>query len=234
MNIHADFTKRAMAHAEKLEWQSSPSAGVDRRLLDRIGDEVARATTIVRYAAGSNFPEHTHVGGEEFIVLEGVFQDEHGAYPVGTYVRNPPTSFHSPKTDEGCTILVKLHQFHPDERTFVRTSMDQIGGLPDPMRKGVSVSSLYHNDRETVQVEVMEAGVTFDMGHAGGYEIFILEGEAVIDGESFDQNSWLRLPAGEMAKFSAGSKNVKAWVKMNHLREDVLLNSTYSIDKVGQ
>jgi hypothetical protein len=61
-------------------------------MLDRIGDEVARATSIVRYAPASHFSPHVHDGGEEFLVLEGTFQDEHGDYPVGSYVRNPPTS----------------------------------------------------------------------------------------------------------------------------------------------
>jgi anti-sigma factor ChrR (cupin superfamily) len=77
-------------------------------MLDRIGDEVVRATSIVRYAPGSHFSAHTHGGGEEFFVLNGVFQDEHGDYPVGSYVRNPPTSSHVPGSDLGCVIFVKL------------------------------------------------------------------------------------------------------------------------------
>ena len=61
-----------------MEWIASPAGGVDRKMLDRIGDEKARATSIVRYAADSAFPEHEHPLGEEFYVLEGVFSDEHG------------------------------------------------------------------------------------------------------------------------------------------------------------
>ena len=90
MKIAADFSKRVVVHSEKLAWVASPMAGVDRRALDRVGDEVARATTIVRYAPGSEFSPHTHTGGEEFVVLEGVFQDEHGDFPAGSYIRNPP------------------------------------------------------------------------------------------------------------------------------------------------
>ena len=70
-----------------MEWIASPAGGVDRKMLDRIGDEKARATSIVRYAADSAFPEHEHPLGEEFYVLEGVFSDEHGDYPAGTYVQ---------------------------------------------------------------------------------------------------------------------------------------------------
>lgn len=89
MEINADFSKPVVMHSDQIEWQPSPMKGVERRMLDRIGDEVARATTIVRYAPGSHFSAHTHTGGEEFIVLDGVFQDEHGDFPAGTYVRNP-------------------------------------------------------------------------------------------------------------------------------------------------
>ena len=80
MELNADFTQQAIVHGAFISWQPSPIPGVERRMLDRIGDEVARATTIVRYAPGSQLSPHTHGGGEEFLVLEGVFQDEHGDY----------------------------------------------------------------------------------------------------------------------------------------------------------
>jgi anti-sigma factor ChrR (cupin superfamily) len=103
MEINADFSRRVAVHAARLPWVPSPMAGVKRRMLDRIGDEVARATSIVRYAPGSRFSPHTHGGGEEFLVLEGVFQDEHGDFPAGSYVRNPPTSRHSPARGPGAS-----------------------------------------------------------------------------------------------------------------------------------
>ena len=92
MNLNSDFSVRAAVDAATLDWMSSPIPGVDRRMLDRIGDEVARATSIVRYAPQSRFSAHTHGGGEEFLELDGVFQDEYGDYPRGTYVRNPPAT----------------------------------------------------------------------------------------------------------------------------------------------
>ena len=106
MEINSDFSKQAIVHSDRLEWLPSPMPGVERRMLDRIGDEVARATSIVRYAPNSKFSAHVHGGGEEFFVLDGVFQDEHGDYPVGSYVRNPPQSSHTPSSDLGCTIFV--------------------------------------------------------------------------------------------------------------------------------
>ena len=100
--------------------------GVERRMLDRIGDEVARATSIVRYAANSRFSPHVHDEGEEFLVLEGVFQDEHGDFPAGTYVRNPPQSRHTPGSEPGCVLFVKLRQFDPADRTQVRLDTSKL------------------------------------------------------------------------------------------------------------
>ena len=84
MELNADFSKRVCVHSQGLDWVQSPMPGVDRRMLDRIGNEVARATTIVRYAPASAFSSHVHTGGEEFVVLDGVFSDEHADYPAGT------------------------------------------------------------------------------------------------------------------------------------------------------
>jgi predicted glycosyltransferase len=90
MELNANFSERVAIHADGVAWTPSPMPGVDRRMLDRIGGEIARATSIVRYAPNSKFSPHVHTGGEEFVVLEGVFQDEHGDFPAGSYIRNPP------------------------------------------------------------------------------------------------------------------------------------------------
>jgi hypothetical protein len=110
MNLNADFGARAAVHAARRDWTPSPIAGVERRMLDCVGDEVAR-TSIVRYAPLSRFSPHTYGGGEKFLVPDGVFQDERGDYPAGCYVRNPPESGRRPGSEAGCTIFVKLRQF---------------------------------------------------------------------------------------------------------------------------
>src|SRR5215470_3041079 len=102
MQINSNFEERVAVHAAAIPWKPSPMPGVERRMLDRLGDEVARATTIVRYAPNSHFSPHVHTGGEEFFVLEGVFQDEHGDFPAGSYIRNPPQSRHTPGSAPGC------------------------------------------------------------------------------------------------------------------------------------
>ncbi len=143
MELNADFSQRAAVHAAKLPWTPSPMAGVHRRMLDRIGDEVARATSIVRYAPHSHFSPHTHGGGEEFLVLDGVFQDEHGDYPAGSYVRNPPTTRHTPGSEPGCVIFVKLWQFDPHDRTEVRIETGKTAFKPAPGRPGVEIMPLF-------------------------------------------------------------------------------------------
>jgi anti-sigma factor ChrR (cupin superfamily) len=137
MQLNADFTQRAAMHGTRLPWTPSPIAGVDRRMLERIGGEVARATSIVRYAPNSHFSAHTHEGGEEFLVLEGVFSDEHGDFPAGSYVRNPPTSRHAPGSEPGCIIFVKLWQFDLDDRAHVRLDTRKMSFSVAPDRPGV-------------------------------------------------------------------------------------------------
>ena len=100
--MNADYKQRIVLSHHNLDWVASPTAGVERRMLDRIGDEVAKATTIVRYQPGSQFESHTHEFGEEILVL-----DEHGRYPSGAWIRSPHMSMHQPFSQEGCTIFVK-------------------------------------------------------------------------------------------------------------------------------
>src|SRR4029078_1842625 len=119
MHINDDLTIPVIIQASDLPWVASPAAGVDRRMLFRIGEEVARATSIVRYAPGSAFPRHTHGGGEEIVVLEGTFQDEHGNYPAGSYFRHPPGTSHIPASEVGCTIFVRLWQFRADDQAQI-------------------------------------------------------------------------------------------------------------------
>jgi len=157
MKINADFSQRVVVHSSKMSWVESPMAGVFRRPLDRVGKEVARATTIVRYEPGSKFSPHIHTGGEEFLVLNGVFQDEHGDFPTGSYIRNPPQSSHTPGSEQGCIIFVKLWQFEPKDRTHVRLDSHNMQAIPHKDYSNVSVISLYLDDTEEVEIQVWTA-----------------------------------------------------------------------------
>jgi len=219
MQVNADFSQRAVVHAARLPWTPSPIAGVDRRMLDRIGDEVARATSIVRYAPDSHFAPHTHGGGEEFLVLDGVFQDEHGDYPVSTYVRNPPTTRHSPGSTTGCVIFVKLWQFEPGDRTPVRIDTAGQRGRAIPDRAGVEVVPLFEDGRENVRLERWAPGAFVSLRLPGGGEFLVLEGGFSEAGEDLEPQSWLRLPPGGVLRAVAGSRGGRLWVKTGHLAE---------------
>lgn len=218
MGLNDDFSRRAVVHSADEPWVASPMPGVDRRMLDRIGDEVARATTIVRYAPGSKFSSHVHTGGEEFLVLEGVFQDEHGDFPAGSYIRNPPESSHTPGSEPGCTIFVKLWQFDLEDRTHVRVDTNKMRFIPD--RDGVEVMPLFHDAHEDVVLERWAAGSDVALDASGGLEVLVLEGGFVEAGESFGKGGWLRLPRGGASTATSGPEGARVWIKRGHLREE--------------
>ena len=218
MELNSDFSQRVLIHSDEVDWIPSPMVGVDRRMLDRIGDEVARATTIVRYAPGSHFSSHVHSGGEEFIVLEGVFQDEHGDFPVGSYVRNPPTSSHTPGSGPGCVIFVKLWQFELEDRTPVMIDINKMGSVREANRPGVSVMPLFRDERETVQVETWEPGASVEIETPEGAEFLVLQGGFEEGNDLLRKHSWLRLPKGHGLKAVAGHEGTTVWIKSRHLR----------------
>ena len=219
MEINADFTKRVLVHSADEPWVASPMAGVDRRMLDRLGDEVARATSIVRYAPGSHFSAHTHTGEEEFLVIEGVFQDEHGDFPEGTYVRNPPTTSHTPGSEAGCTIFVKLWQFDMKDRNQfkVDTNSDEYAEVEGAA--GVKRLVLHADYNEDVSVERWAPGAEVKLDAKEGLEALVLDGSFSEAGEAFSKHSWLRLPKGAASQAIAGDEGAKVWIKRNHLTE---------------
>jgi anti-sigma factor ChrR (cupin superfamily) len=183
-----------------------------------VGAEVARATSIVRYAPKSKFSPHVHTGGEEFIVLEGVFQDESGDFPVGSYVRNPPESKHQPSSELGCTIFVKLWQFDSEDRIHVRLNSQFMQAIPDKRLSGISVTSLYKDDVEEVANLYFVANASLQMTVKDGAEIFVLKGELTESSDKLVQHSWLRIPVDGMLNIKAGESGAIIWIKQGHLR----------------
>jgi len=218
MRVNADFSERVVIRTNELPWIASPQPGVERRMLDRIGDEVARATSLVRYAPASVFEAHDHALGEEFLVLDGVFSDEHGDYPAGTYVRNPPGSHHSPRTEPGCIILVKLRQMALTEsvRIVIDTAKWQWGRGD---AEGHGRLDLYTNreNGERVTMERLDAGMGLaEMDCPGGEEIFVLSG-GLSDGQgTHSAGTWIRNPRGYRRSLKSESGTVY-WAKRGHL-----------------
>jgi anti-sigma factor ChrR (cupin superfamily) len=216
MKLHADLTERAVVSSEVLPWRDSPLPGVHRRMLERDGEEVARATSIVRYAPDSHFSAHTHGGGEEFLVLDGVFSDEHGDFGPGSYVRNPPGSRHTPRSGPGCTIFVKLRQMDPDDRETVR--IDTTSATWEPGKDaGSSYLPLYQRGSERVALVRFAPGTHLGRHrHAGGEEVLVLEGTLADDLGSYPKGTWVRNPPGsEHAPFSDGG--CLFYLKSGHL-----------------
>ncbi|WP_425093071.1 cupin domain-containing protein [Tropicimonas sp. S265A] len=220
MKLNADFSERVVIRPGDYNWVDSPANGVQRMMLDRIGDEVARATTIVRFAPNSRFDAHTHGGGEEYLVLAGVFSDEHADYPAGTYVRNPIGTSHTPHIGaEGATILVKLHQFDADDTDQkaidTRTTDFVPGSAP-----GLSVLPLHSVTGENVALVRWAPGTRFNTHtHWGGEEIFVLEGTFQDEHGDYPAGTWIRSPhLSQHTPFS--DDGCLIYVKTGHLLMD--------------
>jgi anti-sigma factor ChrR (cupin superfamily) len=220
MRINADFSERVVVHREDYEWVSSPMPGVERMMLDRIGNEVARATSLVRYAPNSSFSAHTHGGGEEFLVLDGVFADEHQAYPVGSYVRNPIGTSHTPKVGaEGCVILVKLHQFENEDQATV--AIDTKNGTWQAHDiDGIELMPLHEFDRERVAMVRWAPDTAFtEHTHWGGEEVFVIEGVFYDEFGEYPAGTWIRSPDQSKHKPFTKKAGALVWVKSGHLPE---------------
>jgi len=216
MKIHADLNERAVVNSQELDWVGSPLPGVQRRMLDRDGVESGRATSVVRYAPDSFFPPHEHPGGEEYIVLEGIFSDESGDYGPGFYVRNPPGSKHRPHSEKGCTILVKLWQMDDDDEEYVRIDTQKTAWHPG-LVEGLSVMPLYERGPEHVALVKWEPGTLFsEHGHPAGEEIFVLEGVFEDEHGRYPQGTWLRNPPGS-AHTPFSTEGGLIYVKTGHL-----------------
>jgi len=172
----------------------------------------------VRYAAGSRFAPHAHGGGEEFLVLDGVFQDEHGDFPAGSYLRNPPGTRHTPGSAPGCTIFVKLWQFDPADQTQVRLDSGALPFTPVPTRPGVAARELFRDTVEDVRIERWDADAPVRLPRLdGGLELLVLDGSFQEGGEAFTAQSWLRLPDGGALEARTGANGCVVWAKSGHL-----------------
>jgi anti-sigma factor ChrR (cupin superfamily) len=194
MILNNDMSVRVVVRSDELPWQDSPAAGVQRRLLEREGGEDARATSIVRYIPGATFPLHTHPQGEEIVVLEGDLSDEHGHYPCGTYIKNPPGSSHSASSSTGCTLLVKLRHLDGRDRERVVVRPVDRQWLPG-LVVGLHVVPLDQFDTTHTALVRWAPGTTFNKHHHfGGEEIFVLQGTFQDEFGTYPNGTWIRSP----------------------------------------
>ncbi|GMM74602.1 cupin domain-containing protein [Vibrio alginolyticus] len=213
--LNMDFSKRIVIDTAQQEWIASPSKGVWRKPLEREAEESGHTTSVVKYEPNSQFSTHPHPQGEEILVLEGIFSDEYGDYPAGTYLRNPPGSQHAPFSEEGCVILVKLNQFESEDLETVRINTNQaswqsgVGGL--------QVMPLHNFEHEHVALVKWPKGEKFQPHrHFGGEEIFVLSGEFRDELGTYPALSWIRSP--HMSEhFPFVEQETIIWVKTGHL-----------------
>jgi anti-sigma factor ChrR (cupin superfamily) len=218
LRIRANFEQRVVVLPGQESWVASPSAGVERKMLDRIGDEVARATSIVRIPPNGPVPRHVHDGGEEFFVLDGLFVDEYGAYPAGTYVRNPAGSSHGPRAgQDGATLLVKLQQFSANDSTRVVIDTTKASWHAGSA-SGVTVLPLHEFGVERVALVRWAPNTRFHRhAHCGGEEIYVLDGVFRDEHGEYPAGSWIRSPHLSMHTPFTDSAGATIFVKVGHL-----------------
>lgn len=193
MNLHSDYTQRVVLHQEDLPWVDSPEPGVQRRMLDRIGDEQAKATSIVRYEPNTRFTAHQHDLGEEILVLDGVLSDEYGDYPAGTYLMNPPGSSHAPYSESGCTLFVKLRHLGDEqrERELIDTNTAEwLQGLVP----GLTVMPLMRQGSGSTLVRWSPNTYFNPHRHYGGEEIYVVDGVFADEYGTYPKGTWMRSP----------------------------------------
>lgn len=215
MNINADYKERVVLNHHDLPWIVSPQSGVERRMFDRIGDEIAKATSIVRYLPGSHFPLHTHELGEEILVLDGILSDEAGDYPAGTYIMNPPGSAHAPFSESGCTLFVKLRHLGADQvhREVIDTrNAEWFQG----MVAGLQVMPLMRQGSGSTLVRWAPQTYFNPHQHFGGEEIYVVDGVFEDEHGRYPTGSWIRSP--HMSKHQPFSREgCTIFVKTGHL-----------------
>ncbi|ENE2732127.1 cupin domain-containing protein [Stenotrophomonas maltophilia] len=219
MLINADFSKPATVSAADHDWIPSPQGGVERVMLDRIGAEQARATSLVRYAPGSHFPSHAHPRGEEILVLQGTFSEEGVDYPAGWYLRSPHGSRHQPSSKDGATIFVKLRQMSEEPQGLLRLNTAD----PSLWQQGIShaVCHLYADEHEKVDLYRVSPSRELPVPIEVGVEILVVAGEVEYDGKNFAAYSWIRLPEGCNASVCACEAGATIYVKSGHLNKVV-------------
>ena len=215
MEINADHSQRVVINHHDLPWIASPESGVERRMLERQGGEVAVATSIVRYQPGSKFQSHSHEYGEEILVMDGSFNDETGHYSAGAFIMNPPGSSHAPFSESGCTLFVKLRHLGPDQikREVVDTTT---ANWFQGMVPGLTVMPLMQQGSGSALVRWAPQTYFNPHRHYGGEEIFVVDGVFEDEHGRYPAGSWIRSPHMSLHKpFS--KEGCVIFVKTGHL-----------------
>ena len=191
--LNMDRSKFVVVNTSDEEWIESPSKKVLRIKLEREKPESGCVTSVVKYQPGASFSPHSHPFGEEIFVLEGIFSDENGHYPAGTYIRNPPGTSHSPYSKNGCTIFVKLNQFKKKDTEQVVINTNEQEWLQG--HGNLKVMPLHRFSTEATALVKWPAGEKFiKHSHFGGEEIFVISGVFKDEHGQYTKGTWIRSP----------------------------------------
>ena len=194
-DLNMDRSVRQVIETASIDWEASPAQGVWRKKLEREAAESGETSSIVRYEAGTAFPEHGHPNGEEIYVLRGVFSDDFDDYPAGTYIRNPSGSKHAPRSSLGCDIFVKLNLFQEGDNTAVRIDTQTSAWLPGTV-EGLSVMPLHSYGTEHTALVRWQPNTEFTAHtHPGGEEILVIDGLFEDEYGQYPEGTWLRNPS---------------------------------------
>jgi anti-sigma factor ChrR (cupin superfamily) len=215
MMINMNLNQSVTINTNKCNWATTLQHGILRKKLERELDEIGHATSIVRYEAGASFQYHSHPNGEEILVLDGVFSDQMGEYKKGTYIRNPPGSMHAPFSKKGCTLFVKLNQFHPSDKT--RVCINSLNALWLRGQGNLQVLPLHEFEDQSTALVKWPAKEHFQLHkHFGGEEIFVISGELIDENGRYPAGTWLRNP--HMSKHNPFVEvETLIFVKVGHL-----------------
>lgn len=213
--LNMQFDQTVVINTAEMEWEASPMPGVWRKPLAREAAEHGHTTSVVRYDAGSAFSSHLHPKGEEILVLDGVFSDELGDYPAGTYIRNPPASGHSPFSEAGCVLLVKLDQFDPEDKETLRIDTNSDAWLPAEGK--LEIMPLYDFESESVAMIKWPPNARLrSHQHYGGEEVFVLSGTLCDEYGRYPAGTWMRNPhRSEHCPYV--EEDTVIWIKTGHM-----------------
>jgi hypothetical protein len=195
--LHGDLSVRVVIDTASMLWNASPSSTVWRKRLHLVGPaESGQVTSVVRYEEHSQFPPHAHPQGEEILVLSGIFSDEHGDWPAGSYLLNPDGFRHAPYSRDGCLLFVKLRQYPGVDRSHVAVDTHT---LPwEPLAGGREQKLLYAQPGflDTSRLERWSADSALEeRTYPSGAELFVLSGSFEDDLGQYATHTWMRLPA---------------------------------------
>ncbi|CAE7878777.1 ABCF3 [Symbiodinium microadriaticum] len=225
IELNSDKSQSCLVNTDSVNWIETAAGGVRRKMIERIGGEVARATTVVNFQPNASFPAHVHRGGEEFLVLQGDWYDDWATQPAYTYVRNYIGSKHTPRIGpKGCTILVKLCQMSEQHKEPDHSQWD-ISESNTNWRVCSSISgrrllNVFESPLEEVHFERWQPNQSGDVDiPETGEEVFVIEGSFTDELGEHRTWSWSR-NAGDKQRLkrTSGPEGCLLYVKSRHLR----------------